>query len=239
MNIRYLKETPRRQMPEMGQDPRSILIGSYKEMFNVVRRLPVNLKAYAVMLALGFLFNGAVSSYWVIYGTEVMGFSELQWGTLLLVAASVNVVLLIPAGLITDRFGAERIIILSLTVVAVPTLLFPYSTSYGWTLLLFSVMTVANTFLMAAAPSYMAHKSPPDMRGRVMAALGMGLLFVDTSGSSTGGGPGMGALLTVPSIIGSMLGGIIYNLDPKLPWLLLGSSMLLNAILAFIFIRRR
>jgi len=239
MNLRYLKETPRGPLQEQDIDLRDVLVGSYKEMIQVVRSLPVNLKAYAVMLASGFLFNGAASSYWVIYGTEMMGLTELQWGTLLLVAALVNVAFLIPAGLLTDRFGTEGIMILSLVVVAVPALLFPYSTGYRWTLLLFAVMTLANTFLMAAAPAYMATASPPEVRGRVMAALGMGFLFVDTRGGSTGGGPGMGALLTVPSIIGSMLGGIIYDIDPKLPWLLLGGSMIINALLALTYLRQR
>lgn len=238
MNLRYLKETPRDPPQERGIDLRGVLVGSYRKMIGVVRGLPVNLKAYAVMLASGFLFNGAASSYWVIYGTEAMGLTELQWGTLLLAAALVNVVLLVPAGLLTDRFGAERIMILSLVVVAVPVLLFPYSTSYTWTLLLFALMTLANTFLMAAAPAYMATASPPEVRGRVMAALGMGFLFVDTRGGSTGGGPGMGALLTVPSIVGSMLGGIMYDIDPKLIWLLLGGSMIINALLAFVYLRR-
>jgi hypothetical protein len=103
-------------------------------------------------------------------------------------------------------------------------------------MILFAVMTAANTLLMSATPAYMAQAIPQDMRGRVMAYLGIGFLFVDARGGSSGGGPGMGALLTIPSILGSILGGFIFNYYAYLPWLLLGGAMILNALLAFFYL---
>ena len=60
-----------------------------------------------------------------------------------------------------------------------------------------------------------------------MAALGQGMLFINTRGG--GGGPGMGAILTIPSVVGSIIGGFVYVNDPMLPWLLLGASLVFNA----------
>ncbi len=235
MNLKFLKEPPR----EREQEPRKGLLGvladSYRDMYEVLRWLPRSLKAFTVMIALGFLFNGMAASYWVVYGTQVMGLSELQWGTVLLAAAVVNVGLLIPAGMVIDRVGVKRVLTTALVVAAIPTLLFPFARGFMDAVILFIVLTMANAFLMSAAPAYMAHAVPQERRGRVMAALGMGFLFVETRGS-TGGGPGMGALLTIPSILGALLGGFVYGYSPILPWLLLGGSMLLNSLITLLFL---
>jgi hypothetical protein len=45
----------------------------------------------------------------------------------------------------------------------------------------------------------------------------------------------MGAVLTIPSIMGSLLGGFIYQASPRLPWFLMGIAMLVSAaICAFL-----
>jgi len=96
-------------------------------------------------------------------------------------------------------------------------------------------MTVANTFLISGAPTFMAHSVPSDKRGRVMAALGQGMLVINTRGGG-GGGPGMGAILTIPSILGSIIGGFIYSFDATLPWVLLAIFLLFNAGIAIALI---
>ena len=212
-----------------------VLSDSYREMFEVLRWMPRSLKAFSVMLILSFFFNSVTAPYWVVYGVEEIGLSELQWGTVLLIAAVVNVALLIPAGMIVDRFDLKKVLALSLALSAAPVFLFPFSRGLMDTALMFVAVTVANTFLMSGAPTFMAHSVPSERRGRAMAALGQGMLFVNTRGGS--GGPGMGAILTIPSVLGALMGGFIYSYDPKLPWLLLAAFLLLNAGIATVFIK--
>ena len=69
-----------------------------------------------------------------------------------------------------------------------------------------------------------------------MSALGQGMLFVNTLGGA--GGPGMGALLTLPSIIGSLLGGFIYNYNPTLLWIFLGTTMIVNAVICHLYLEK-
>lgn len=64
-----------------------------------------------------------------------------------------------------------------------------------------------------------------------MSALGMGMLFINTRGGG-GGGPGMGTLLTIPSIIGAILGGFVYGYNPNLLWMSFGVALLLSAVLS-------
>ena len=234
MNYRFLKEAER-SLPKDNLDLVGVLAKSYREVIEVILWLPRNLKAYGVMLVLGFFFNSMVSSYWVIYVIKVMGLSEVQWGLVLLVASVANVLLLLPAGMVVDRFGPKRVLTIALIMGAVPILAFTYIRSFYSVIALLVLVTVANSFLMSGAPAYMAKATPSEKRGRIMSALGQGMLLINTRGGGVGG-PGMGALLTIPTIAGSLLGGVVYSYDPKLLWVSFGLSMLCSAVISALFL---
>ena len=234
MNYRFLKEAER-SLPKDNLDLVGVLAKSYREVIEVILWLPRNLKAYGVMLVLGFFFNSMVSSYWVIYVIKVIGLSEVQWGLVLLVASVANVLLLLPAGMVVDRFGPKRVLTIALIMGAVPILAFTYIRSFYSVIALLVLVTIANSFLMSGAPAYMAKATPSEKRGRIMSALGQGMLLINTRGGGVGG-PGMGALLTIPTIAGSLLGGVVYSYDPKLLWVSFGLSMLCSAVISALFL---
>lgn len=76
----------------------------------------------------------------------------------------------------------------------------------------------------------MSHSVPSEKRGRVMSALGQGMLFINTRGGGAGG-PGMGTLLTIPSIIGAILGGLVYTYNPDILWLSFGIILLISVVI--------
>ena len=230
MNLKFMKEPPREEREERNPGVLRMLVDSYRDMLAVLAWLPRGLKAFAVMLVLGFFFNNMMASYWVIYSVEALGMTKLQWGTVLLIAAVVNVVLLLPAGMIVDRIGTKRTLTVALAAAAIPLLLFPFSRGFWDVTLIFVALTTANSVLTSGAPALMAQMVPSEMRGRVMAALGQGMLVINLRGSA-GGGPGMGAVLAIPSILGAVVGGYVYEYSPTLPWLLMGAAMLLSALI--------
>jgi len=230
MNLKYLKEPPVKEYKN-SLNLIGVLKESYRGMFEMLRWLPRNLKAFGLMLVLGFLLNNMVSNYWVIYATQSLGLEPIQWGMVLLIASVFNVVLMIPAGMLVDRMGPKRVLTWALLLGAVPMLLFRFATSFVYVTTLLVVMTVANSFLMSGAPAYMTHSVPPERRGRVMSALGQGMLFINTRGGG-GGGPGMGTLLTIPSIIGSVIGGFVYGYNPNLLWMSFGVALILSAVIS-------
>jgi len=236
LNFKFLTEPiTRKGINSSGKGFFKILSDSYRDMFEILKWLPRNLKAFSLMLILSTFINSVTAPYWVIYVVEEMGLLEIQWGTILLIAAIINVLLLIPVGIIVDKFEVKKLLSLAFALSAVPIFLFPFSRRFTDTVLLFIVMTVANTFLISGAPTFMAHSVPSDKRGRVMAALGQGMLVINTRGGS-GGGPGMGSILTIPSILGSVIGGFIYRFDATLPWLLLAIFLLFNSGIAIALI---
>jgi MFS family permease len=235
MNLKYLVETPRIILKNQREGIFKVLLNSFQDIFDILRRLPRNLKALALMLSMSFFFNNTVSSYWVVYAIEEIGLTKIEWGTVLLASAIVSVILLIPAGIIVDRLGAQSVLTLSLLTSAIPVLFFPFINSFLITIIVVVIGTITNSFLMSGAPTYMAQAVPAEIRGRVMATLGQGMLFVNIRGGG-GGGPGMGALLTIPTVIGFLVGGYVYNYSPKLLWLLFGASMIVSAIISYAFL---
>ena len=234
INYWYLTEE-KREKQEDGQDLLGVLLKSYREVILVLRELPRNLKAYGVMLVLGFFFNSMVSSYWVIYVVQVIGLSEVEWGLILLISSVINVALLIPAGVLVDKIGSKRVLTIALIAGAIPIFVFPYVADFIEVTLLLILLTVTNSFLMSGAPSYMAKSTPIEKRGRIMSALGQGMLLINTRGGGVGG-PGMGALLAIPTIAGSLLGGVFYSFSPQLLWVSFGLSMLVNAAISDVYL---
>lgn len=234
MNLKFLKETKTGTGEKtVGRGFWRMLSDSYRNVGDVLRWLPRRLKVFTLILILSFFMNTLAAPYWIVHGVGEIGLSELQWGMVLLIAAVTYVALLIPAGMIVDRYGGKKVISLALAVAVFPTFLFPFSRSLINTILLFVLVTIANAFLASGAPAYMAEAVPTEKRGRVMAVLGQGMLFVNTRGLV--GGPGMGAILTIPSILGSVLGGVVYNYNAILPWSLLSIAMIFSVVIFLSF----
>ena len=236
LNWRYLEDTHSRPQ-DSGGDLLHVLKGSYGGVLQTLRWLPGDLRFYAVIIASTFFFNSLSGPYWVIYANDVMGISALGWGSLLTLSTVIRVLLSIPAGGIIDRFDKRRIAALALALSVVPTLAFPFAGGIIGAALVLIPIAVSNGFLMPLAGALMVDMVPGERRGTVMAALGRGMLMTNTRGGMTGGGPGMGFVTCLPVILGSLLGGYIYNADPRYPWLLLGAALFLNATLAACFLK--
>jgi MFS family permease len=211
-----------------------ILGDSYRDMIKILKWLPRSLKAFALMLMLSFFFNNITAPFWIVYGINKIGLSELQWGIILLISAVVNVLLLIPAGFIIDRFDIKKVLYISIGLSTLPIFLFPFSQGFIDTTLIFIFMVTIGAFLTSGAPTFMAQSIPEEKRGRVMSALGQGMLLINIRGGS--GGPGMGAVLTIPSVLGSLLGGFVYRYNPTFPWLMLATSLIFNTVICIIYL---
>jgi len=229
LSLRFLRET----LPRRGRDLKiwRLLIDSYRDFIAVILNLPRSLKIYALILVLSTFSLGLSTPYWVVYAKDVIGLKPYEWGVILTMLSLVYSILTLPAGLIIDRYERRRIIALCLAVAVAPILAFPFSRGFYQTLLTMLPIAVVNAFLFPAAGALMADMTPREMRGGVMAALGRGMLIINYRGGG-GGGPGMGFFLTIPSILGFLLGGLIYEVNPLYPWLILASTTLVNAVLA-------
>lgn len=226
LNWRFLEETFN---GETNTSLWKVFRNSYRQSLEAIRGLSRNLRFYAVVLVIGFLSNSIAVSFWIVHAKDVIGLTELQWGSILMLATLIQMLLTFPAGMLIDRYDKNKIIAAALIFTSFPVLMFPYLRGFFETLLILIPIAVSNAFLMPGANALMADLVPIGSRGKIMAVLGRGLISINTGGG--GGGPGMGFLLTFPSVFGSLAGGYIYNAYPSLPWLLLSGASLISAII--------
>jgi MFS family permease len=237
LNWRFLEEKMAKESSPRSDLPR-IAAGAYRRLLETVRWMPRNLRFYAVMLILAFFFNSLTGPYWVLYAGDVQGISVLDWGSILTVSTLVQVALTIPAGALIDRYETKKITALAASLSALPILAFPFLRGFWSVLIAFIPISVANAFLIPAANSLMVELVPQDRRGMVMATMGRGMLLTNYRGG-VGGGPGMGFLLTLPVVVGSLMSGYIYDAMLFAPWLLLGTALVVNAIIAAFYLKTK
>jgi MFS family permease len=183
-----------------------------------MRSLPPSCRALAVIVTLAFLANGVAAPYWVVYALDHIGLSASAWGAILLVEMLVRNAFAIPAGIAVDRHGRAPFIRGALLITAMAVPLFALATAFVHVLLIRILIGIANAFFLPACSAMMADTVPRDMRGRAMAALGRGTVLLGASSGGTGG-PGLGFLITIPVMVGSLLGGYLYSLSPLASWL--------------------
>ena len=237
IHLRYLRETSQRtaEQVRLADLPR-ILRDAYSDIPTILTRLPRSLSVLAAILILGFMTNAIAGPFWVVYASQEIGLSSVQWGFILFVETGLRTLAYIPAGMVVDRLGRSMCIRASLLVTLIALPLFVVARTSLHVLLIRSVVGLTNAFVLPAGSALMADLVPRDMRGRVMAALGRGTTLIGSTGGGVGG-PGMGFLITIPIMIASLAGGYLYEANPTYPWLFGFVAGLISLVLATFFLR--
>ncbi len=233
---RYLQETYTAEKQETRSSIATILREAYGGIPELLRNLPRSVKALAVLLGMGFIANGISSPFWVVYTTEVIGISKIDWGLILLLESILKTVLTIPFGIIADRYSRTKTLFLAIlfSLVSIPTIIF--AKTFVHVLLIRFGVGIAGSLLMPTSVALMADYIPREMRGRTMAAIGRGAFMVGAAGGGTGG-PGMGYIFTLPVMASSIIGGILYTMNPMFPWLVVLGAIIVQLLSLILFIR--
>jgi len=233
--LRYLEETATTEKTDVKLDALAILKESYAGIPELLRTMPRSVKALGFLISLGFIANAIAAPFWVVYITEVIGISLIDWGLILLLESIFKIILTIPCGMIADRYSRTRTLFAAVffSLISLPTLIL--AKGFVDVLLIRLGVALAGALFMPSSTALMADYIPREQRGRVMAAIGRGSVMVGATGGGTGG-PGMGYIFTVPVMVASILGGILYSMNPAYPWIcVLGTTALqLASIVLFI-----
>lgn len=234
--IRYLNETT--PIEKSGKIPSisTILKEAYGGIPELLRNMPRRVKALGVVLGSGFIANGIASPFWVVYATKVIGLSNIEWGLILLIESITKTMLTIPFGLIADKYSRTKTLFAATVVslFSLPTLIF--ASTFRDVLLIRMGVGVAGALFFPASTALMADFVPRELRGRVMAAIGRGSILVGAAGGGTGG-PGMGYFFTIMVMTASILGGMLYSMNPIYPWICVFGTVIVQIICVTLFIR--
>jgi MFS family permease len=206
-----------------------VIKDSYDSFFDTMRWMPPEIMALAVMQVMQVFFIGMASSFWVIYATTFIGISATLWGLNSAIQGSVNMVLAIPAGKMMDRRGRKKLLVGMMAITPIFPIAFLFIRDYYTLVALVVAVAVCNAFLMPGFQSLLADYTPRNRRGRVTSAVGSGNFFIDIRGTMWGGG----MLLFVPLAIGQTLGGILYEYNPAIPFVIMSAGLIPIIIWAY------
>jgi len=236
INLRFLKETASTVEKGPSMSVSQIFRDAYGGVPAMLRRLPVSVRALGIVVILGFMANGVATSFWVIYAVEEIGLSTVDWGLILFIEAALKAIIYIPAGVLVDRYGRARSLMASLLFSLVSIPMFILARGFYQVLAIRLAVGVANVLFIPACSALMADCIPRDIRGRAMAALGRGTVLVGATGGGTGG-PGMGFLITIPVMVASLAGGILYAANPVYPWFFFLFTILASIAVTALYVR--
>ena len=227
ISIKFLKEPMIKTETKIRQSIPVLIKESWINAIESLSTMSKRFKNYSIIIIMNQFFNSVVGMFWVIYFTQIHKLSNLQWGVIGIFTTAIFVSLSIPAGSLIDRYGTTKIIICALAISILPVYYFPYADTFMKSLISLVLISIVNTFLLPSSQSFMANISK-EKRGRIMAALGSGSLYV--SGPRVVGGRG-GFVCAIPIVLGSILGGYLYSYNPRLQWVLFAVSLLISLFL--------
>ncbi len=230
--LRYLKETvenPKRLDLSLSKLP-GLLLEAYRSVFSVLKDVPSRLYTLSLLVSSSVLFASIASSFWVVRATEVIGLSVQQWGTVMLVSGVVSVILGIPAGSIVDRYSKKMIAGLCMILGSAQCYLYLRCETFLHVALLAVVTTLTNAFMNPSFQSLFADMTPREKRGRVLASIGGGGIWLMR------GAWGSGVLGKTMQTLGMLLSGYIYRYNPSYPWYVLSAALLVIGVLFILLV---
>ncbi len=230
MRAIFLKETVP-DSPGISKNPFTVLKESYLEVGESLEWVWANIRGYTgVSILLSFL-GATILPFWILYATEVAGLSEYRWGIILLWSGFAKAVLSFFIGEIVDRYGSRKVFLAGF-IIAIPSMFaFTLTTTFYSILIIYSLVTIGSVFIWIASQVYLADSIPREKRGRIMAGVGSGMSI-----GITGVGKASGFLIFLPTAIGSIVGGLIYSIDPIYPWLLQGIVLIVGLLMTYLLI---
>ena len=132
---------------------------------------------------------------------------------MLLVSGLTKTIVSLFVGNYVDKMGPRKCMMIAF-VLGVPGMIaFPYVTGFISVTLVYVLLVLANAFVWISSGVYLANIIPRNIRGRIMAGLGQGIPL-----GITGGGYAQGFVLFIPNMLGSLISGFVYELNPMYPW---------------------
>ncbi len=212
-----------RNIPKLMKD-------SYLSFIETVRWMPDLIKALALMQMLQVFFNGLAGAFWIVYATSILGISATSWGLTSAVQGGTRLTLSRWSGKLLDRVGRRKLLLPFMFVVPLyPIIFINFVKDFKGLALMVFCMAVGNAFLMPGFQSLLADSVPKERRGRVTSAVGGGNFFIDVRNAGMGGG----MLLFVPMAVAQLVGGMLYEVEPTLPFYIMSFGMFIVALWAY------
>lgn len=174
----------------------------------------------AMLFAYGLiaLANALVNNYYILYATQVIGIDAPHFGIIVSLQIFLTIVLKIPGGWASDRFGKKKIMIISIVTCTPFVVAFTFSRSFLEAAITMALLAIAGMYYAPSHEALQADLTPRQIRGRVAS-------FWDISGA-------------VGGALGAPLGGFLFEtISPATPFYLFAVVELAAALLILVAVK--
>ena len=215
---RFIEETVDVRSGKEAQRPR-FSFSQFKELSHDIWKLIL------VSILSSFSFQ-VFWSYVVVYSVEEVGLSMMQWSYVSMIANFAAACFMVPSGLISDRVGRKRLIILSQVAVSSASLGYVLSSDY---------LGIACTRIVGSVGEGLGGNIMGSVGGPVWQTLVTEVAPVDTRGSVLGLMGTVTGLVTTPAPI---LGGYLYDVfSPRSPFILSFVVGVLGSVIFLLWVK--
>ncbi|HIW98608.1 MAG TPA: MFS transporter, partial [Candidatus Nesterenkonia stercoripullorum] len=178
--------------------------------------IPAELKVMIVsafVIAIGFgIVAPILPQYASDFGVSAMAVSAVvsAFGLFRLVFAPLS-------GRLTQRLGETPVYVVGLVIVAASMFATAYAPTYELLLIFRAVGGIGSTFFTVSAMTFLARKSPAQIRGRVAGAYASAFL--------------------IGNVAGPLVGSSLLVFGPRVPFLVYGAALLVAATIVFFMLR--
>jgi MFS family permease len=211
----FLRETiPRRRGQEAGLSVNPTANNGGKLSASSLNSLTALLFGYGLIA----FANGLVGGYYILYATQVVGLNELSYGIIVSLQILVTILLKIPGGWASDKFGKKKIMIISILTCTPFVVMFTFSRSFIQAAITILLLTIAGMYYSPSHEALQADLTPREIRGRVTS-------FWDISGA-------------VGAALGAPLGGFFFQtISPATPFYVFAVVEVAAALLIFVAVK--
>lgn len=211
----FLKETIH---DRAGQKPKLLSTDTVKDFAKRLTESPNSLKI--LLISYGFIVfaNGLVGQYYILYAKKVIHLTDLDWGIIVSLQILLAIILKIPGGWISDKFGKRKVMIISVLTCAPCMIIFILSQSFLQATIAALLLIATGIYFAPAYEALQADLTPKAVRGRITA-------FWDISNAFS-------------LALGAPIGGFLFQaVDPATPFYLFIATELVAAFLIIVAVK--
>jgi MFS family permease len=177
LRLFFLKETlPKREVDSRENDSAETWKGFKTEYQDALRFV---FRSAPLLLLLRVVFEFASYGcfpFFIVFATEFLGVSEGDWWIIFMVSQAVYMIGSMPMGILTDKIGRRKVLILSAGIFIFSILLWVVTPPHAWftmfsALTSYALVNLAIAASSSALPAFEADLIPRLKRGNIMATL--------------------------------------------------------------------
>jgi len=214
IRLLFLKETLHKYEKIKFENLKSVYSDAIKSIIEAWKTIPKELKILTIVIMISAFENPVFTQFAPLYVFDRIHITKFAWG-IAMTSWIISVTLIgLPAGKLVDILGRKRSLIISYTIFIPFAFWFIYSKSLPELIIIFLLFGASSMMLNPAFSALSVDMTPREKRGRILGVIGN--------------------LNILAMVIASFIEGLLYQIDPSLPFyfiIFLGMTILVTILL--------